>query len=273
MTSSILSLLTGSVVSPDASGQPLSVALSRGVQDEKRSTIWSVIVQAQGTGPEARRALGRLIERYQGLVLSIIRSCRQPPGYAAEDLAQDFFEKIVRRGDVHKLDPAEGRFRNWLHTAVRNFMKNVWAHYYAKRSGESVTGAVEFEVQHGVDPERLFMRRFADMTVQLALDEQRSKARDKERFARLSRFLPGPQLDPTALAEEAAQLGISSNHLAVQLFQMRDKFRRALREIVADTLAVDVTCPEGAKLIDVELGALYRLLTEVPADEVVLGDA
>src|SRR3954451_2166688 len=67
-------------------------------------TRWTLIRRAQGTGEDARAALGTLIQRYEGFVVALIRAFRPPWDQSPEDLKQAFFAEICRRGDIHKLD-------------------------------------------------------------------------------------------------------------------------------------------------------------------------
>lgn len=52
-------------------------------------TQWSLIVRAQGEGPQARAALGQLLQRYERTILSTIRYFRHPPDQTAEEVKQE----------------------------------------------------------------------------------------------------------------------------------------------------------------------------------------
>src|SRR5947207_14316322 len=104
-------------------------------REARSSTVWSVIVRAQGSGAAARAAWRELIRRYEGSTMAIIRRHPFPPGYTAEDLKQEFFAQMLRRGDVNRLTPERGKFRGWLHVSVRNFIKNTLDAWKAARRG------------------------------------------------------------------------------------------------------------------------------------------
>lgn len=230
-------------------------------------------MRAQQSGPSAQAALDQLIRRYDRTVIAIIRSLGHPRDLSAEDLKQEFFLGLLRRGDVDKLDRARGRFRSWLHTAIRNFLKNVWEAWAAEKPGRKLTSPAAFQVQHELTPERALMRQFAEDTVLFALQRQREAASDKASFDRWARFLPGPQLELGDLVSLASAFGMSRNHVAVHVYGMREKHKRVLREVVADTLDVDPSEPEGARAVEQEMQSLYRLLCETPGSQVVLEEA
>lgn len=233
------------------------------------ATRWTMIVRAQGSGPEAHKALGELLHRYERTVLAMLRCCRRPWNLTAEDLKQDFFLGIVRRNDVRKLDRGRGRFRDFLRVAVGNFMKNVWKAWLAERRGNRLTTTQAFQMLHGITPEVELMREFAEDTLLHALARHREQSTDKPCFDRLMQFLPGPQLDQTELAPIAAALGMQRNCLAVKIYQMREKHKRVLREVVAETLDVDPTDPDGARAIALEMALLYRALCDAPPGHAV----
>jgi hypothetical protein len=109
-----------------------------------------------------------------------------------------------------------------------------------------------------------FARSFAETTLIHARDRLREQVKNKERFDQLVRFLPGPLFDSVKLGPLAAELGMSAGALAVAKFKLLEDFRRILQELVADTLDVDPSDPGFAAALEVEMGLLYRALTDVP---------
>src|SRR6478672_5989857 len=97
-----------------------------GENQSNSSTVWSVILRAQGSGPVAQAAYGDLIRRYERAVLAYFRRARRPPGYTAEDLKQEFFARVLKGKYLSKLDPERGRFRGWLHKVMRRFLAGFW---------------------------------------------------------------------------------------------------------------------------------------------------
>jgi hypothetical protein len=241
--------------------------------ERQASTCWSVIVRAQGCGAEARQALDQLIRRYERTVMTIIGTVGHPWNRSAEDLKQEFFTRVIERSDIRKLDKERGKFRNWLHVAVRYFVYNEWNKWKAQYTGNRVTAPMAFDAVHYATPESLAMRQFAEETLLHALARHRDRATNPHRFDQLVRFLPGPRLDFEALAPVADGLGISANALAVHLADLKAKHRRILREVVAETLDIDPATAEGERALDLEMRELYALLRDVPRVDVIVEDA
>lgn len=224
---------------------------------------WSLIARAQQDGPEAQKALGELLRRYENLLITMIRLRRHPPGMTPEDVKQDFVVGILRRDDIKTLVRGKGRFRDWLSVAVRNHLSNTWDAWRAARVGHTVTDHPEsFDVAHGDTPERACLAMEALDTVAHVLERQRAAARDRHRFDALSRFLPGPSFDVEDRDRAAAALGMSRNALTVAVWRLQQEFARFLFDAVADTLNVDAASPEARQDVEREMRLLYRALCE-----------
>ena len=86
------------------------------------STVWTLIRDVQTAATRERRdALNELLARYWRPVYAYYRSRRMSPE-DAEDLTQGLLESMVEGGAVLRVDPARGRFRDWLAVCARNFM-------------------------------------------------------------------------------------------------------------------------------------------------------
>ena len=73
--------------------------------------------------PEVVLPLAPLCEIYWYPVYAYVRR----RGYSAEDacdLTQAFFARLLEKSDLRAADPARGRFRSFLLTAVRHFLSN-----------------------------------------------------------------------------------------------------------------------------------------------------
>src|SRR5688500_13527275 len=103
------------------------------------ATRWTLIVRAQGSGIEARAALGELVRQYENFILWLIRHLGHPPDVTADDLKQEYLAGVLRRDDIAKLDQARGSFRAWLRTSVRNFLAVEWSKWKAARGGRQMT--------------------------------------------------------------------------------------------------------------------------------------
>jgi hypothetical protein len=222
------------------------------------ATRWTLIVRAQGTGADTRAALGELIGHYEKLVVWLIRQQGHPPDMSAEELKQEFLEGVLRRNDIAKLDRERGSFRGWLKLAVQRFLLNEWDKWRAARAGRKDSAPLAAEaVDMAMPVEDAFTREFAKAVIVRTLDRLRREVRNEERFEALVRFLPGPQMDLTELAPLARDLSMTPNALAKQVFELRGRFRRLLREAIGDLLDVD-SAVVGGSAIDDELRDLRR---------------
>lgn len=81
------------------------------------ATMWTVLRQAHaGPGDAADEAKRVLLERYGGAVRRYLLKILRDP-HAADDLTQEFAVSLLS-GRFHAADPARGRFRNYVKTAL-----------------------------------------------------------------------------------------------------------------------------------------------------------
>jgi len=230
-------------------------------------TQWTLILRAQGSGPEARAALGDLLRRYEGFIVWVIRKRGHPPDVTPDDLKQEFLTDVWRRNDIAKLDRTRGSFRAWLSQSIRHFLCNEWKKWRKLSGGKGITDVTQFDAVHSWTPEDdVCTRAFMTHTIQHVLAVQRSEARDQELFDKLARFLPGPQLDLVELAPYARSLDTTRGALARRICMMRARFRELLREAIGDTLDLPpgpedpMPAAAAASAIDIELRELLKAL-------------
>jgi len=223
---------------------------------------WSVIVRAQGSGPQARAAMGALIGCHQRTVVSLIRQLGFPPDQTAEDLKQAFFARMLERNDVARLDRERGHFRGWLKTAVQRFVCNDWERWYRKAGSSREPLADEVAARDAAcDP---FDVAYAWAIYRPAFDALREEQRDQVRFEALQRYLFGPQLDVVAYDGIAAALGMSRTAVAAFVCRLRLRQREILTAMVAETLDVDAGSPEATQVSDHEVALICRIVSETP---------
>ena len=227
-------------------------------------TRWSLIVLAQGAGPEARAALGELIRRYESSVIALIRSRPHPPDLTPEELKQEFFARVLESDDIARLHPDRGHFRGWLRTAVCHFVLNDWDRWHSIKRGCAVTDSIAVDRAGGETPEHLYLSAFSWDTLLHALARLREESADKARFDALRRFLPGPQVDVEALAPIARSLGMTRTALAAATCRLRERLTDLLRDAVAETLDLDPSQPGAQEEIDREMALIYRALCDKP---------
>lgn len=216
---------------------------------EFQTTHWSLVHDARGD----RSHLETLLRQYWAPVYAFIR--RQ--GYRgpdASDLTQEFLARVVIGRDmVNRADPARGRFRAFLKQALRNFL--IDQHRVGRHSRGSATGPRRPLSLHGEsgevlhEPEftdemsREFDRQWAATLVEITLTRLEDASRREHMTHHWEAFrinVLGPALhgtDPLDLPALGAQVGVAdATQLSNMLQTMKRRFRRMLREVVAETV-------------------------------------
>lgn len=212
------------------------------------TTRWSLVLAAgAGEGEAARAALAELCRLYWYPVYAFVRRGGKAHDDAL-DLTQEFFARLIERGDVAAADPQRGRFRSWLLGALKHFLANAWDRATAQKrdvrklssldAGDAETRYLR-EPAHTVDPERLYDRHFAlallDRTLVRLRDE--CAARGKAAlFEKVKGFLVGAEDEHPAYVELADSLGMTSGNLKVSIHRLRRRYADLLRAEIADTV-------------------------------------
>lgn len=223
------------------------------------STQWSLVLLARGTTPDARTALDRLCRAYRPPVAAYIRS-RGYRADAVEDLVQTFFAHFIEDAYHATADPAPGRFRAFLLTALKRFLINVDIESQTLKRGGHVRiesldsdGAEVGNVSDG--PEREFERSWAMTVLDASLRRLRDEAKDAGKlpmFDQLREFLVEPP-DEADYARAADALNLRRNTLAVAVHRLRHRLRELVREELKQTTS-------GREELEAELRALRSTL-------------
>jgi DNA-directed RNA polymerase specialized sigma24 family protein len=211
------------------------------------TTRWSMIAAARDpAAPEARRALADLCGLYWFPVYAYVRR-RGHDHHRAEDLTQEFFARLLEKGDLAAADPGRGRFRTFLLTACQHFLANEYDRATARKRGGGWTavpldlaeadGRFSREPVGDGDPERAFARRWAVDLLGRAVTSLRVEYAASGRadlFDALRHCLAGVAADHAGVA---ARLGMSTGAVKVAAHRLRERYRDRLRAAVADTVA------------------------------------
>lgn len=208
------------------------------------TTHWSIVLRARGDASEARTALETLCRTYRPPVLAYIRGRGYAPD-VAEDLAQSFFTRFLEHAYHADADPARGKFRAFLLTALKRFLINSDMENHAlKRGGgvhfdlllsDSSGGAITAGVH--ASPEYEFERSWAVAVLDSALAKLRAEAERAGKgalFEHLQEFLT-ERPDEEDYARAAAALNLRRNTLAVAVHRMRHRLRDLVRAELAQT--------------------------------------
>ena len=213
------------------------------------TTHWSVVLTAgRSDTTRARAALERLCATYWPPLYAYVRRRGHSPA-DAQDLTQEFFARLLEQKWVGDADPAKGRFRTFLLTALSRFLANEWDRVRAqKRGGGRIVLSLDTQAAEacyqsaGSDsesPDRLFDRQWAMTLLERAL------VRAKDEFATAGKTTEFVVLSPYLAAERggipyanlAAALGTSEANARQSVHRLRKQFREIFRQEIADTVA------------------------------------
>ncbi|MBV8587174.1 MAG: sigma-70 family RNA polymerase sigma factor [Verrucomicrobia bacterium] len=236
------------------------------------STRWSVVIRARGpeTSRESREALNYLCRAYWYPLFAYARRQGSLP-HDAQDLTQGFFAYLLQQNLFSGADPKRGRLRTFLLTAFSRYMTREWHRIHAqKRGGHQVIESLDEEFAEGehryrheaveqMTAEQLFARSWSQSILDTALETIRKREYDagrKELFRRLEPFLQVDRDPGVTYSRAAAELGMSEPAVRQTVHRLREKYRQAVRDRIADTLA-----DASEKEIDEELRCIRRAMS------------
>jgi RNA polymerase sigma-70 factor (ECF subfamily) len=213
------------------------------------TTRWTLILQAgRRHTPQSDEALQELCRTYWYPLYAYVR--RQ--GHSredAEDLTQAFFARLLEKNWLEQLASDKGRFRGFLHAAMKHFLANEWDKSHAQKRGgavphlsldwQSADSTYLLTPAADLSAEKMFDRAWSITLLErvLARLQAEAVADGKEaQFEQLKSFLALGQ-SAIAYPELAAQLGLSDGAARVAVHRLRKRYRELLREEVAQTLA------------------------------------
>lgn len=219
------------------------------------ATRWTLVQRAQGRGDEARLALSQLCEIYYDPVLRFTR-CWSGNEDRAKDLAHGFFEDLLERKTVGSADPARGRFRNYLLSAVKHYLSRQKERETARKRGGgfdqlALDQVPEIAVSISWDQE--FDQAWALALIGRALGSLHSEMRmagKESHFEALRPWLDGGAQGNSH--EVGIALELSPTALKVAIHRLRQRFRRKVREEIAATTTDHAEAAEEFRhLVDV----------------------
>ena len=211
------------------------------------STRWSLVLRSRDENTGMRRkALSELCHAYWFPLYAFLR--RSGRGVEdAQDLAQEFFARLVDGTLLSGADPARGKFRTLLLAALKNIDANAWAAAQAQKRGGGVE-VVGLDVAMAEDrwqaepesgaPETAFDRAWANTVMDRAdtqLQAEYGAGGKAALFAELFPRLNGGRA-ADGLAAVAERLGMSEAAVKMALSRMRPRYADALRAEIAQTV-------------------------------------
>jgi RNA polymerase sigma factor (sigma-70 family) len=217
--------------------------------DRFMTTHWSLVLAASdGEDSRGRESLARLCQVYWYPLYAFVR--RHGHGsHDAQDLTQEFFVRLLEKDYLGDVDRSKGKFRSFLLASLKHFLSKEWARAKTlKRGGGralisldalSAEDAYRREPEDHATPEKLFERRWALTLldqVLTRLSREYESAGKQALFEQLQGCLTGDsRLLP--YSELADKLDMTEGAVKVVVHRLRQRYRGALREEIAQTVA------------------------------------
>jgi RNA polymerase sigma-70 factor (ECF subfamily) len=222
------------------------------------STLWTLLGEANQQGAAALAARQVLMRRYCGAVYRYLYSAVRDPN-VADDLTQEFALRFLQ-GRFRQADPAHGRFRNYVKTALFHLVND-----YRKRQGRQPR-AVPLQSDEAISApdepaaaEQAFRESWRQELLARAWKAlEQLQAETGQPFHEVLRFrVDHPDLSSAQMAEQlGGRLGKALTAAGVRktLERARDKFADLLLEDVRHSLE-----GAGADAVEEELAELNLL--------------
>lgn len=237
------------------------------------TTRWSLILAGRDDPAASRSALEHLCRAYRAPVLAYIRRRSSRPA-EAEDLTQAFFTALIERRIEDVADPAKGRFRALLLTALVRWLANAEEQRRAlRRGGGQVHADIDEQSglsdDHDPDPEGAFQRDWALTVLKRAMAALRREAVAAGKADLFDALRDS--LVETPDAEDYARIGerfgMRRNTVAVAVHRLRQRLRACVRAELADTVARSEDVDAEMEALRVALGGVLRDAKGRPAGE------
>lgn len=226
------------------------------------ATRWSLVLAAQDESGDAGAALESLCRLYWKPVYTFVRAHGfAPPD--AEDLAQDFFARLLHHNLLRGTAPEKGKLRTFLSVMLRNFLINARVRDAAQKRGGRME-KVEMDVVESeallhstpnAAPDKLFDRHWAltllgRVLARLGAEYRRAGKGDIFDALKNALLAEGPVEKSQDIA---ARLGLSDGAVRVAAHRLRQRYRDLLVEETAQTIG-----SEGS--VEEELRALLEMV-------------
>ena len=209
-------------------------------------------------GETSARALEALCRMYWKPVFTYIRAQGFAP-HDAEDLAQEFFARLLERDLLRDTDRAKGKLRTFLAVVLRNFLLNAREASMARKRGGGLIrmdgDTAESEslllASGEAPPDRLVDRHWALTLLDRVLDrlgEEYRRAGKGDVFVALKPALTADEASNTS-CEVARRLNMSDGAVRVAMHRLRQRYRDLLVAEVAQTVSDDVSVEEELRAL------------------------
>lgn len=215
-------------------------------------TQWSLVLAAgRVDGSAAEAALAQLCRTYWYPLYAFVRR-RGTSHHDAQDLTQAFFAKLLEKNYLGDAARERGRFRTFLLASLKHFLANDWHRRAARKRGgglcfvpldgsasERFEGEVQAVASRECTPEEFFDRRWAHTVLERALAALRGSYDATGQTAVFDALKPCLTEGKGAAryAGVADALAMDENAVKVAAHRLRRRYREAIREEIAATVA------------------------------------
>jgi RNA polymerase sigma-70 factor (ECF subfamily) len=229
------------------------------------TTRWTMVLRAaRSDTTRARAALEDLCQAYWYPLYAYARRRGYSP-HDAEDLTQGFFARILKLNSLADVGKEQGKFRAFLLASMNHFISDEWDRASAQKRGAQRTISLDAEMAENryrsepadkLTPEYLFERRWAMTLLENVVQRLRGEyeASGQGPLFMEMRFAITGDKNAVPYTDLAARLSLSEEALRVAVHRLRQRYRRALREEIAQTVADESEVTE-------ELNCLRRILS------------
>ena len=213
------------------------------------NTSWSMVARAAHVRSSVRRrTLDTLLRQYLPVLRAYLAARRRISPDEAEDLVQGFLaSKVLEQQILKRADPARGKFRTFLMTALERYALDEWRKDTAAKRSPAGGRAPDplgdlAEADHPpAEAADLFDLEWARQAVDLAVSRMRRECQAGGRqdvWGVFEARVLGPTLhdaEPVPYAQLVLRFGIASPEQAVALLTTGKRmFSRNLREVVSE---------------------------------------
>jgi RNA polymerase sigma factor (sigma-70 family) len=229
------------------------------------TTQWSQVLKAaRNDSTRASSALATLCSNYWYPLYSYARRRGYGPD-DAKDLTQGFFARLLQQKWLAQADPARGRFRTFLLTAMSHFLANEWDKARARKRGgdvqivsfqmDSAETRYSHEPADSFTPDQAYERRWAITVLERVMEQLKQEHVAGGKAAVFELLKPCLIGEGTAepYAGIALKLNVSESAVKVLVHRLRKRYRQLLREEIANTLA-------NSDGVDEEMRHLFEIL-------------
>ena len=230
------------------------------------TTRWTTVnAAAHDSDARAATALCELCEIYWPPLYAYLRNRGHSPE-EAQDLTQGCFARLLETDAIRSADPARGRFRAFLLTALNRYVVNEYQRgATARRGGRHPHLTLDFddaeptytrERRDDDTPERQFERKWALIALDRALSRLRQECEREGKGEMAEALLPylTETGDLPSYQDATARLEMTEGAVKVAVHRLRRRYGAILRLEIAET----VTAPEE---VESELRELLRAVS------------